>query len=74
MLESQKRLIRDGVTDGGSRIELIGWTITLDDGERRNVREIHVDDRYIASVSTSLDADPNCWMSQNLYSTFSLMF
>ncbi len=74
MLESQKTLVRDGVTDGGSRIELIGYTITTNDGERRNVREVHVDDRFIAAVSTSVDADPNCWTGQNLYSSFSLMF
>ncbi len=74
MLESQKTLVRDGVTDGGSRIELIGYTITTNDGERRNVRQVHVDDRFIASVSTSVDADPNCWVGQKLYSTFSLMF
>ena len=74
MLESQKRLIKDGVTDGGSRIELIGYTITTNDGERRNVREVHVDDSFIASVSTSVDADPNCWVAQNLYSTFIMMF
>lgn len=74
MLESQKRLIKDGVTDGGSRIELIGYTITTNDGERRNVREVHVDDRYVAAVSTSLEADPNCWTGQSIYSIFSALF
>lgn len=74
MLESQKRLIKDGITDGGSRIELIGYTITTNDGERRNVREIHVDDRFIASVSTGIEDDPNCWTGESVYATFSLMF
>lgn len=74
MLESQKMLVKDGVTDGGSRIELISWTATDSSGERFMVRQIDVDDKMVCQLRVDLIADPNGWASEQLYSTFSLMF
>ncbi len=74
MLESQKILVKDGATDGGSRIELISWTDTDSNGDRSMVRQIDVDDKMVCQVRVDLSADPNGWASEQLYSTFSLMF
>ncbi len=74
MIASQKLLVKDGVTDGGSRIELISWTDTDSNGERFMVRQIDVDDKMVCQVRVDLSADPNGWASEQLYSTFSLMF
>ncbi len=75
MLESQKRLLRDGLTDGGSKIELIGWTETDQNTlEKYSVHQIDVDDEIVWAGRTPLGIDPNGWTACQLFSNFSLIF
>ena len=73
-MNSAKILIKDGVTSGGSRIELISWKQNCDNGDELLVRQIDVDDRMICRVSVDLSADPSGWSSEQLYASYCLMF
>ena len=73
-MESQNILIKDGVTDHGCRIELISSKITDEDGKIWLMRKIDIDDVRICEIKMDIGADPNGWASEQLYSTFSMMF
>ncbi len=72
MLESQKLLKNSGITSGGSRIELVGWTETdLKTLERFNVHRIDVDDKPIWIESVAYDCDNT---AQQSFAYFSARF
>ena len=73
-MDSAKILVKDGVTSGGSRIELISWKRTYDHGGEHLVRQIDVDDRMICRVFTDPSVDPHGWSSEQLYASYCLMF
>jgi hypothetical protein len=67
IIKSQNLLRREDITEGGSRIEMIGWTETDSSGDQWHVNAIEIDDVRVVVVKCPIRFDRNQWMAESLF-------